>query len=93
MNKKNRAAKRPLLNYIKLGLSIGDVLFYKNDPSITVSVYDGTHILYEGEITKLTPVTCKVKNRDYTLQPSPFWVVKKTGKLLSIMYEEKYPRR
>ena len=41
---------------------------------------------------QLTPVTCEIKHRDYTMQPSPFWIDKKSGKLLSVLYEEKYPR-
>ena len=87
-----RAAKRPRLKFLQLGLSVGDVLVYKENHNITVSVVDDIHVLYKGEVMLLTPVTCEIKHRDYTMQPSPFWIDKKTGKLLSELYEERYSR-
>lgn len=90
--KKPRAAKRPKLKFLQLGLSVGDVLVYKENKHITVSIVDDIHVLYKGKVMQLTPVTCEIKHRDYTMQPSPFWIDKKSGKLLSVLYEEKYPR-
>ncbi|MCI5691457.1 MAG: hypothetical protein MR354_00485 [Bacteroides xylanisolvens] len=90
--KKPRAAKRPKLKFLQLGFSVGDVLVYKENRHIIVSIVDDIHVLYKGKVMQLTPVTCEIKHRDYTMQPSPFWIDKKSGKLLSVLYEEKYPR-
>lgn len=88
--KKERAQKRPLLNFFEIGLTKGDTLIYKENKRITVTIVDGSHVLYNGERMKLTPVTKLIKKTDNSLQPSPFWIDKKSGQLLSKLYGMKY---
>lgn len=89
---RKRATKRPILNYFNLGLEKGDILIFKDNKRTTVTIVDGSHVDYKGKIASLTQVTKKLKDTDNSLQPSPFWIDKKSGELLLRIYNEKYPR-
>lgn len=82
-----RTKKRPKVGFFDIGLKKGDSLFYKEDPSVIVRVENQRQVKFEGKLTFLSTITCKLKHRDYNCQPSPFWIVKKTGKTLKSMHE------
>ena len=42
--KKPRAAKRPKLKFLQLGFSVGDVLVYKENRHIIVSIVDDVDV-------------------------------------------------
>lgn len=84
--------KRPPLDFYEMGLKEGDVLVYKHDESIICSIKDNRHIMFNGEICSISPITATLLgySRKY-VQPTPHWIVKETGRLLSDIYDETYP--
>lgn len=84
--------KRPPLDFYEMGLKEGDVLVYKHDESIMCSIKDNRHIMFNGEICSISPITATLLgySRKY-VQPTPHWIVKETGRLLSDIYDETYP--
>jgi hypothetical protein len=84
--------KRPALDFLQMGLKEGDILVYKHDENITCSVHDNRHIIYQGEVCSISPVTASLLgySRKY-VQPTPHWIVKTSGILLSEIYDETYP--
>ncbi len=85
-----RAKKRPRVGFFDIGLKKGDFLYYKEDSTIIVTVENQRQVKYKGKLTFLSTITCELKHRDYNCQPSPFWIVKKTGKTLKSMHERWY---
>lgn len=83
--------KRPPIHFLDMGLCEGTILVYKNDTSVTCSVVDQKHVLYQGQITTLTPITTELLGKTYSVQPTPFWIVKESGKELIDIYNETYP--
>lgn len=84
--------KRPALDFYQMGLKEGDILVYKHDENITCSVHDNRHIFYQGEVCSISPITATLLgySRKY-VQPTPHWIVKASGILLSDIYDETYP--
>ena len=85
-----KTKKRPRIGFFDIGLEKGDILYYKVDPSIVVRVEDTRRVKYNDRITFLSTITCELKHRDYNCQPSPFWIVKKTGKILKRVVQIQY---
>lgn len=83
--------KRPPLHFLDMGLREGDILVYKPDDNITCSVVDQKHVLYNGKVTTLTPITKELLGKAYSVQPTPYWKVKETGRELTEIYDEAYP--
>ena len=83
-------AKRPPLNFYEMGLHKGDVLQWKDDPSITVTVLSERRVLYNGEEVSLSSISAQLKGYKVKhIQPTPHWLL--NGKLLSDIYDETYP--
>lgn len=91
----DRAAKqkvqthRPALNFNQMGMQKGDILVWKEDPSITASVYSDRKVLFNGEEIALSALTRDLKGGSYYIQPGPYWTYK--DRLLSEIYDETYP--
>lgn len=84
---KKLKARRPVQNYLEMGLSIGSILeFTQGD--FTCEVASGRRVLFNGENYSLTALTKKLLETDSPLQPSPYWSFE--GKRLSKIYEETY---
>lgn len=83
--------KRPPLHFLDMGLREGDILVYKPNDNITCSVVDQKHVLYNGKVTTLTPITTELLGKAYSVQPTPYWKVKETGRELTEIYDETYP--
>ncbi|MCH9813733.1 MAG: GIY-YIG nuclease family protein [Epsilonproteobacteria bacterium] len=69
-----RVTKRPSINYIEMGLSIGDKLYYVEDESIEVEVVSEKKVKYHDEIMGLTKATRLIKKLDYDIQPTRYWL-------------------
>jgi len=83
-------AKRPPLNLYEMGLHKGDVLQWKDDPSINVTVLSERRVLYNGEEMSLSPLSAQLKGYKVKhIQPTPHWLF--NDKLLSDIYDETYP--
>ena len=83
--------KRPPINFIDMGLREGDILVYKQDENVTCSVVDKKHVLYKGIVTTLTPITTHLLGKTYSVQSTPYWKIKDTGRDLIDVYDETYP--
>ena len=83
-------AKRPPLNFYEMGLQKGDVLVWKDDPSISVTILSERKVCYEGEETSISALSAKLKGYQVKhIQPTPHWLFNE--RLLSEIYDETYP--
>jgi hypothetical protein len=80
---------RPPLNFIQMGMQKGDILKWKDDPNITISVHTDRTVLYNGEEIAISALTRDLKHAKYYVAPGSYWTY--NGKLLSDIYEETYP--
>jgi len=84
---KRLKARRPVQNYVEMGIPVGSSLLFSDGVS-TCQVISGRRVMYEGEDYSLTALTQKLLETDRPLQPSPHW--KFNGRRLSDIYEETY---
>ena len=83
-------AKRPPLNFYEMGLQQGDVLVWKDEPSISVKVISERKVLYDGEETSISALSAKLKGYKVKyISPGPHWLF--NDQLLSDLYDETYP--
>ena len=81
---------RPALNYFDMGMQKGDILVWKDDPSITVTIISDRKVSYEGEEVSLSALSAKLKGYSIKyITPVPHWLYK--DRLLSEIYDETYP--
>ena len=81
---------RPALNFYEMGMQKGDVLTWKDDPSITVMIVSERKICYEGAETSISSLSAQLKGyKSKHIAPGPHWLYK--DKLLSDIYDETYP--
>ena len=86
---KKAQVHRPPLNFMQMGMQKGDILHWKDDPSVTVSVFTERTVLYEGKETALSALTRDLKGWSYYVAPGLYWLYK--DRLLSEIYDETYP--
>lgn len=84
----DKLKKRPNMDFHQMGIANGQLLYFVDDPSITVTVSGPRKVIYNGNPVSLTAATRAILNLDYSIQPSPRW--KYNGKLLKDIYEEVY---
>ena len=83
-------SKRPPLNYYEMGIHKGDVLRWKDDPSITVTVISDRKVSYNGEEVSISALSAQLKGYKVKhIQPTPHWTYNE--RLLSEIYDETYP--
>lgn len=83
-------AKRPPLNYYEMGIHQGDILKWKDDPSITVKVIPDRKVSYNGEEVSISALSAQLKGYKVKhIQPTPHWLYE--DRLLSEIYDETYP--
>jgi hypothetical protein len=81
---------RPPLNFYEMGMQKGDVLIWKDDPSISVTIISERKISYEGEETSISALSAQLKGyKSRHIAPGAHWLYKE--KLLSDIYDETYP--
>lgn len=80
---------RPALNFYEMGLQKGDVLVWKYDASVTVSVLSERTVLFEGQERSLSPLSAELKGLSYNVAPGSYWFY--NDRLLSEIYDETYP--
>lgn len=84
--------RRPPLDFFLMGLNKGDVLVSKHDESVTVSIADNRHVIYNGEACAISGLTARlIGASNKYVSPCPHWIIKETGRLLSDLYDETYP--
>jgi len=84
---KRLKARRPVQNYIEMGVPVGAALKYTGGDH-TCLVVSGRRVSYMGEDISLTALTKKLLGTDRPLQPSPYWEY--NGRKLSDIYNETY---
>ena len=83
-------SKRPPLNYYEMGIHKGDILKWKDDPSITVTVISDRKVSYNGEEVSISALSAQPKGYKVKhIQPTPHWTYNE--RLLSEIYDETYP--
>lgn len=80
---------RPPLNFFEMGMKKGDVLQWKDDPSITLSVYTDRTVIFEGKEMAISAVTRDLKGSKWYVAPGSYWLYNE--RLLSEIYDETYP--
>ena len=82
--------KRPPLNFYEMGLHEGDVLVWKDDPSIFVTIISERKVSYKGEEVSISALSAQIKGYKVKhIQPTPHWLYNE--RLLSDIYDETYP--
>lgn len=86
-NVKNR---RPSLNFYEMGMQKGDVLLWKDDPSIVVVISSERKVRYEGEEYSISALSAKLKGYNVKhIAPGKYWIYK--DRSLDDIYDETYP--
>ena len=81
---------RPALNFIQMGMQKGDVLIWKDDPSISVIITSERKVSYKGEETSISALSAQLKGyKTKHIAPGAHWLFNE--KLLSDIYDETYP--
>ena len=82
--------KRPALNFYEMGLHKGDILKWKDEPTITVTISSERKVNYENEEVSISALSAKLKGYNVKhIAPGSQWIFK--DKLLSDIYDETYP--
>jgi T5orf172 domain len=80
-------ARRPNLDFIEMGIPIGDILDSVHREQ-TVTISGPKKVKLREEELSLTAATRIVLGIDYSVQPTPHWMYK--GRLLREIYDETY---
>ena len=86
---KKAQVHRPALNFIQMGMKKGDVLVWKEDPSITISVFTERTVMFKGEEKAISAVTRDLKGSKWYVAPGSYWLY--NDRLLNEIYDETYP--
>ena len=86
---KKAQVHRPALNFIQMGMKKGDVLVWKEDPNITITVYSERTVMFKGEEKAISAVTRDLKGSKWYVAPGSYWLY--NGRLLNEIYDETYP--
>jgi len=81
---------RPALNFFEMGFQKGDVLVWKDDPAITVTIISDRKVLYNGEEASISALSAVLKGYHVKhIAPGPCWLF--NDRLLSDIYDDTYP--
>jgi hypothetical protein len=81
--------RRPPMNFVEMGIAIGETLTFAGDGETTVVVVEERQVELNGERRSLTAATRQLKDLDYDVQPAPHWSYQ--GRSLRDLYNETYP--
>ncbi len=76
--------KNPNMDFFAMGLHEGQVLVYKNDPTVTCSVKTNRLVSYQGKVYSLSGLTHQLLGSKYAVQPSPLWLTEDGTSLYSL---------
>ena len=79
-------ARRPVQNFVEMGIPVGATLDTHGDARCTVA--SGRTVSHDGEELSLTALTQRLLGTDKPLQPSPYWT--HAGRSLRDLYDETY---
>lgn len=82
--------KRPALNFYEMGLHKGDILKWKDEPTITVTISSERKVNYKNEEVSISALSAKLKGYNVKhIAPGSHWLF--NDRLLSDIYDETYP--
>ena len=68
---------RPALNFYEMGMQKGDILVWKDDPSISVTIISDRKVEYEGEECSISALSAQLKGYNVKhISPTPHWLFK-----------------
>lgn len=83
-------SRRPPLNFTEMGMSIGDVLVWREDPTLSATIVSDKKVRFEGEEYSLSALSAKLKGgKAQYICPSAYWLYNE--RLLGDIYDETYP--
>jgi hypothetical protein len=83
-----KRARRPVMNYLEIGLPVGAMLIYQ-DGTTTCTVVDGRHVNYNGEERFLSAITAELMGiPGKPIHGGRYWSYE--GRNLLDLYEEVY---
>ena len=88
LHETQKTTRRPVLNFIEMGIPIGSTLVYTKNKNITAKVISHNRVEFNGQIYALSSLTKDLKDLSYYLAPCGFWTYQ--GKKLSNIYDETY---
>lgn len=81
---------RPAMNFYEMGLQRGDILVWKDNPTISATISSDRKVSYEGEEVSISALSAKLKGYSIKyISPGAHWLFK--DKLLGDIYDETYP--
>ncbi len=83
--------KRPPLNFLKMGLQLGDEIAFIADPTKQAVITGERTVRYGGLETSLSDATRQLLDLSYNVAPASRWSHR--GRKLSELYEAAYPRK
>lgn len=86
---KSYRKKRPPIDYMEMGLEIGNEL-QACDYEETCQIVSNKKVLFRGEEISLTRATKIILNNEYNVAPGPHWEFK--GRRVRDIYNETYPQ-
>jgi len=81
---------RPPLNFIEMGMQVGDILLWKDDPSIKVTIISERKVRYNDDEVYLSSLSAQLKGyQTKHIAPGSCWTY--NDKSLGDIYDETYP--
>ena len=86
----NAKRRRPSLNFFEMGMQKGDVLLWKEDPTISAVVDSERRVIYQGEEISISALSATLKGYNTKhIAPCKYWSYK--DRPLDDIYDETYP--
>lgn len=86
----NAKVRRPSLNFYEMGIKKGDVLLWREDPSISVVIDSERRVIYQDEEASISALSAKLKGYNTKhIAPGKYWTYR--DRLLDDIYDETYP--
>lgn len=82
--------RRPPLNFFEMGMQKGDILVWKDDPTVTVVIDSERKVIYQGEVVSISALSAKLKGYNTKhIAPGKYWIYKE--RVMDDIYDETYP--
>ena len=86
----NAKPRRPSLSFYEMGMKDGEVLTWKDDPSIFVVIKSDRKVTYNGEEVSISALSAQLKGYNVKhISPGSYWLY--NDRLLDDIYNETYP--
>ena len=88
INAEDAKRKAPNMNFLAMGLRVGDTLHFKNETNVTCRIVSHNRVDYQDRHgVSLSAITKELLGLSYIVQPSPYWQTE-NGRLLIDIYKE-----